>query len=56
MGSCLGSRHARPTASGESVVVYRKLGNYMLEDNCSEGIWMKALEAEATGKPASPNN
>ncbi len=23
-------------------VIYRKLGNYMLEDNCSEGIWMKA--------------
>ena len=30
--------------------------NYMLEDNCSEGIWMKALEAEATGKPATPDN
>jgi hypothetical protein len=28
-------------------VVYRRLDNVMLEDGCSEGIWMEALEKEA---------
>ena len=33
-------------------VIYRKLDNYILEDNCPEGIWMKQLEQEAAAKPA----
>ncbi len=35
-------------------VIYRRLDNYMLEDNCPEGIWMKQLEQEA-GK-STPKN
>jgi hypothetical protein len=35
--------------------IYRKLENQvMLEDGCSEGIWMEALEKEAGATPAAP--
>jgi hypothetical protein len=35
-------------------VVYRRLDDYMLEDNCPEGTWMERLEALA--KKAAPAN
>jgi hypothetical protein len=31
-------------------VLYRKLDNYIFEDGCAEGIWMKTLEQAAAGK------
>jgi hypothetical protein len=34
--------------------LYRKLDNVMLEDNCSEGIWMEQLEKTAVEPPADP--
>ena len=36
-------------------VVYRRLDDVMLEDNCAEGIWMEALEAAAEKESAAPN-
>jgi hypothetical protein len=36
-------------------VVYRRLDDLMLEDNCSEGIWMEALDATASEPPAATN-
>ena len=32
--------------------LYRKLENVMLEDNCSEGIWMEQLEKPQSSHPA----
>jgi hypothetical protein len=37
-------------------VIYRRLEDVMLEDNCSEGIWMEALEKDALETAgAAPN-
>jgi len=35
-------------------VVYRRLDDLMLEDNCSEGIWLEQLETTGVEVPAEP--